>query len=134
MKYRSILLPMLALISVAGHAQEPEQVTRIFNHSLSNVAGKSMLAFVVAYPPGGKSQPHRHPDSAFVYAHVLTGAIRSQVDDQPAKLYRAGEDFFEPPGSHHRVSENASDCEAASLLAVFVVDSRDVPVTKTERK
>lgn len=130
MKSGSILLLLLALISVAGHAHEPEQVTRIFNHTLPDVAGKSMLAFVVTYPPGGKSQPHRHPDSAFVYAHVLTGAIRSQVDDQPAKVYRAGEGFVEPPGSHHRVSENASDSERASLLAVFVVDSKDVPGTK----
>jgi quercetin dioxygenase-like cupin family protein len=130
-KSRSIALLMLALTSVAGHAHEPEQVTRIFNHALPDVAGKSMLAFVVTYPPGGKSQPHRHPDSAFIYAHVLTGAIRSQVDDEPPKVYRAGEGFFEPPGSHHRVSENASDCERASLLAVFVVDSKDVPIAKS---
>ena len=38
----------------------------------------------------------------------------------PARLYRAGESFFEPPGSEHLVSENASATEPASLLAVFV--------------
>jgi hypothetical protein len=40
----------------------------------------------------------------------------------PAKVYKAGESFFEPPGSEHLVSENASATEPASLLAVFVAD------------
>ena len=39
-------------------------------------------------------------------------------------LYRLGSrrTFFEPPGSEHLVSENASATEPASLLAVFVTD------------
>ena len=50
-----------------------------------------------------------------------TGEIRSQISDgAPAKVYKAGEFFFEPPGSSHLVSENASATEPASLLAVFV--------------
>ncbi len=84
-----------------------------------------MVAVVVTYPPGGKSAPHHHAPSAFIYAYVLSGAIRSQVDDQPAKIYRAGEGFYESPGSHHLISENASNTEAASLLAVFVIDAKD---------
>lgn len=126
------LITAIGLSGTVANAHEPEQVTRVFNQALPNVEGKSLVAFVVSYPPGGKSQPHDHPGSAFIYAHVMSGAIRSQVDDQPVKVYRAGEAFFEPPGSHHRVSENASDREPASLLAVFVVDSKDIPVTKLE--
>jgi len=38
------------------------------------------------------------------------------------------------PGSHHRISENASDREPASLLAVFVVDSKDDPLTVPDQK
>jgi hypothetical protein len=34
----------------------------------------------------------------------------------------ANEGFFEPPGSEHLISENASATEPASLLAVFVAD------------
>ena len=77
---------------------------------------------------------HRHAPSAFIYAHVLSGAVRSQVDDEPAKVYRVGEDFYEVPGSHHRISENASDSDPASLLAVFVVDSKDTPLTTPDKK
>ena len=101
---------------------------------IPNIAGKSLIALVVSYPPGGKSPSHRHAGSAFIYAHVLSGAIRSQVDDAPAKVYRVGEGFYEVPGSHHRVSENASDREPASLLAVFIVDSEDHPLTIPDQK
>ncbi|WP_306426591.1 cupin domain-containing protein [Methylobacterium soli] len=84
---------------------------------------------MVTYPPSGKSLPHRHARSAFIYAHVLTGAVRSRVGDEPAEVYRAGESFFEEPAAHHRISENASDSEAASLLAVFIVGAGDKPLT-----
>jgi quercetin dioxygenase-like cupin family protein len=64
---------------------------------------------------------------------VLSGAIRSQVGDEPAEVYQAGEGFYEMPGSHHRISENASDKESASLLAVFVVDAKDDPLTTPDQ-
>ena len=64
---------------------------------------------------------------------MLSGAIRSQVDNDPAKVYQAGESFQEMPGSHHRISENASEKESASLLAVFVVDSKDDPLTAPDK-
>jgi len=124
----------IALGVSAGHAHELEQVNTVFEHSIPNIAGKSLIAIVVTYPPGAKSLSHRHAGSAFIYAHVLSGAIRSEVDDEPAKVYRVGEGFYEVPGSHHKVSENASDREPASLLAVFVVDSKDNPVTITDQK
>jgi len=93
-----------------------------------------MVAVVVTYPPGGKSTPHHHAGSAFIYAHVLSGAIRCQVDNDAAQVYRAGEGFYEVPGSHHRISENASDKDPASLLAIFVVDSTDKPLTIPDKE
>jgi quercetin dioxygenase-like cupin family protein len=74
-----------------------------------------------------------HAASAFIYAYVLSGAIRSQAGDDPAKVYHAGEGFYETPGAHHRISENASDKEPASMLAVFVVDSKDDPLTTPDK-
>jgi len=128
-----IAVPLLAAGAVLGAspslAQSGDQANVVFEHALPNVDGKRMVAVRVSYPPGGKSSAHRHAGSAFIYAYVLSGAIRSQVGDEPAKVYRAGEGFFETPGAHHRVSENASDKEPASLLAVFVVDSNDGPLT-----
>src|SRR5262245_32061893 len=127
--YFGLTLAALALAAPPGHAQNEEQVKPVFEHAIPNIAGKSLIAVVVSYPPGGKSPAHHHASSAFIYAYVLSGAIRSQVDDQPAKVYRTGEGFFEAAGSHHRISENASATDPASLLAVFVVDSNDKPLT-----
>jgi quercetin dioxygenase-like cupin family protein len=97
------------------------QVKPVLAEKLPNVPGKSMTAVVVTYAPGAKSGKHHHAGSVFAY--VLSGAIRSESSATgPAKVYKAGEGFFEPPGSEHLVSENASLTEPASLLAVFVAD------------
>jgi quercetin dioxygenase-like cupin family protein len=129
-----LVLTALALGISPALAQNAEQVKPVFNHVIPNIPGKSMIAAVVSYPPGGKSVAHHHAQSAFIYAYVLSGAIRSQVNDEPAKVYRVGEGFYEVPGSHHRISENASDKEPASLLAVFVVDSKDNKLTTRDQK
>jgi quercetin dioxygenase-like cupin family protein len=68
---------------------------------------------------------HRHPSSAFIYARVLEGAIRSKVNDAPERTYQAGESWTERPGDHHQVSQNASTTAPAKLLAIFVVDTSD---------
>lgn len=129
-----VVLTAISLGVLPALAQNAEQVKPIFEHVIPNIEGKSMVAVVVTYPPGGKSTAHHHAQSAFIYAYVLSGAIRSQVGDEPAKVYRVGEGFYEMPGSHHRISENASDKEPASLLAVFVVDSKDHPLTTPDQK
>jgi quercetin dioxygenase-like cupin family protein len=106
-----------------------ETVTVAADVPIPNLPGKRLVSHIVDYPPGGGSVPHRHARSAFVYAYVLSGQIRSQVDDGPARVYRPGETWFESPGAHHRVSENASDTEPARLLAVVIVDAADKHVT-----
>jgi quercetin dioxygenase-like cupin family protein len=129
-----LLLTAITFWVPPGLAQNVEQVKPVFEHIIPNAEGKSMVAVVVTYPPGAKSPAHHHARSAFIYAYVLSGAIRSQVGDEPAKVYKAGEGFYEMPGSHHRISENASDKDPASLLAVFVVDSKDNPLTTPDQK
>ena len=89
-----LALTAIALGVSPGLAQNVEQVKPVFEHVIPNVEGKSMVAVVVTYPPGGKSLAHHHAGSAFIYAYVLSGAIRSQVDDQPAKVYQVGEAFY----------------------------------------
>jgi quercetin dioxygenase-like cupin family protein len=105
------------------------KVTLVYDQELPNVPGKSVRGVLVEYAPGGNSPAHLHPPSAFIYATVLEGAIRSQVNDGPVVTYRAGESFSENPGDRHGVSANASNTEAARLLAVFVVDTVDTELT-----
>jgi quercetin dioxygenase-like cupin family protein len=125
---------ILTLAAALGSAKDQEQVKVVFQHAIPNVQGKSIVAVVVSYPPGGKSLAHHHAPSSFIYAYVLSGRIRSQVGDEPTKIYKVGESFYEEPGSHHAVSQNASDKDPASMLAIFVVDSKDKPLTTPDNK
>jgi len=102
---------------------EKSKVTLVFDRALPNVPGKSMKGVLVEYPPGGANPAHTHPQSAFIYATVLEGAIRSKVNEGPEQVYHAGESWAEVAGDHHVVSANASDTHPARLLAVFVVDA-----------
>ena len=77
------------------------KVSVVSDHELPNVPGKSMRAVLVEYAPGAGSPSHRHPTSAFIYARVLEGAIRSKVNDEPERIYQAGESWTEKPGDHH---------------------------------
>ena len=112
---------------------DKSKVTVVYEHVLPNVPGKSILGVLVEYAPGGSSPAHTHPNSAFIYAIVLEGAIRSQVNDGPAIVYAAGQSFSELPGDHHSISENISATKPARLLAVFVVDTGEANLTIPEK-
>ncbi|MGH6748490.1 MAG: cupin domain-containing protein [Methyloceanibacter sp.] len=118
------LIASVVLLTAAQSEAEPnteETIKLVASAKLPNVPGKSVSAVVVSYEPGGKSVKHHHAGSVLVY--VLSGEIRSENSATgPAKVYKAGESFFEPPGSEHLVSENASAAEPASLLAIFIAD------------
>ena len=105
------------------------KVTLVYHHELPNCPGKSIKGVLVEYGPGGYSPAHTHAKSAFIYATVLEGAIRSQVNDGPVTTYKAGESFSEMPGDRHAVSANASKTKPAKLLAVFVVDTNETELT-----
>jgi quercetin dioxygenase-like cupin family protein len=125
-------LAIIAILAAAGPAaaqQSGVTVTPAYRHEIPNLPGKSLVAVVVNYAPGAKSPPHRHAASAFIAAYVLSGAVRSQVDDEPVRVYRAGESWSERPGARHKVSENASTTEPAQLLATFVVDTSERTLT-----
>lgn len=125
-----LLLAAVSLLPFTGVAEEAKaspapKITKIFDRELPNVPGKSMRAVLVEYGPGAASPSHRHPSSAFIYATVLEGEIRSKVNDTPEHVYKAGESWTEVPGDHHTVSANASSTKPARLLAIFVVDTAD---------
>lgn len=72
----------------------------------------------VTYAPGAASAAHQHPGPTFGY--VVSGRIRWAIDGQPARVLAAGESFFEPLGSVHTTSANASDTEPARLSVVIL--------------
>lgn len=135
MKKPLVAFTVAVMLAPAAHAGPPPQssgekpVVRIVFNEPSNIPGKSVEAVAVSYPPGAKSAPHHHAKSAFIMAYVISGAIRSQVEGEPARVYHAGETWREAPGAHHTISENASATEPAELLAIFLIDTGDGPLT-----
>ena len=98
----SLLLSVLPFTGALAQ-EKAAKVTLVAEHELPNVPGKSLRAVLVEYEPGAGSPSHRHPASAFIYARVLEGAIRSKVNDAPERTYQAGESWTERPGDHHQV-------------------------------
>lgn len=118
-----VVLGAWGAVATSG-ADGPEigvEVKPVRIEKLADVPGKMLSAVTVNYAPGGKSGKHHHAGSVFVY--VLSGAIRSENSTTgPVTVYKAGESFFEPAGSEHLVSENASATKPASLLAIIIAD------------
>lgn len=131
MKIRSVVAAAALALPMAGvaGAQESETVTKNFEAAIPNIPGKSLVAVEVTYPPGAASPAHSHAKSSFIYAYVISGAIESKVNDEETRIYQAGESWSEAPGATHSVSQNASETEPAKLLAVFVLDTGDNPLT-----
>ena len=135
----ALIVCALTVTSIGGvgsviAADNKAKTTLVYEHALPNVPGKSIKSVLVEYNPGGTSSAHTHPKSAFIYATVLEGAIRSSVNNGPVVTYRKGESFSEMPGDLHSVSENASNTEPAKLLAVFVVDTDEKELTTPIKK
>jgi quercetin dioxygenase-like cupin family protein len=128
------LITAFAITASAHGSDDKSRVTLVYDQVLPNVPGKSVRGVLVEYAPGGFSPAHIHARSAFIYATVLEGAIRIQVNEGPVTTFRAGESFSEFPGDRHRVSENASTTEPARLLAVFVVDTEEMALTTPDEQ
>ena len=132
MKIRTVIAATCVALglSIAGAVSaQPETVTKNFEAAIPNIPGKSLIAVEVDYAPGVASPSHTHAKSAFIYAYVISGAIESKVNDGETRVYRAGESWSEQPGATHSISRNASKTEPAKLLAVFVLDTNDNPLT-----
>ena len=97
MRFKKLVTAMFAsvipcaMVVAADTPPSGETVAPQFQHAMPNIAGKTFTSAVVNFPPGARAAAHRH-GNAFVYAYVLSGSVRSQVDEGPAKTYRAGED------------------------------------------
>ena len=129
---RLFAAPLAALaltVSASAFAHETgapsEKVTVLQDQMLKNVPGKKALMIEVDYKPGQSSIAHKHEGTAMAY--VLSGSIISQVKGEKAITYKTGEYWYEPAGSEHLVSKNASATKPAKLL-VFMVLSPDEKV------
>lgn len=107
--------------SAASGAQSVERggADLVFKHDLPNLTMDDWEVTVstVDYAPGRVGKVHHH--AGFVLAYVLEGNVVTKISGQEERTYKPGEMFFEPPGSTHEVSRNASETQPAKLLALI---------------
>jgi quercetin dioxygenase-like cupin family protein len=126
--YRTIgAIAVLAAIGVGGMAlahHDGKGEVKVAQLSQRSIIEKldgndaSVTVVEVTFEPGQKDTPHRHAGPVFGY--VLEGEYEHAIDDNPVKIYKAGETFYEPTGCLHRVARNPSDKNKTRLLAVIL--------------
>ncbi|MBT9263446.1 cupin domain-containing protein [Pseudomonas sp. MG-9] len=127
MKALHLVAAVLALsVSAAALAHDPsEKVTVLQDQMLKNAPDKKAMMIEVDYQPGQSSIAHKHDGTAMAY--VLEGEVISQVKGEQPITYKKGQFWYEPAGSEHLVSKNASTTQPAKLL-VFMVLAPDEQV------
>ncbi|AOJ18882.1 MULTISPECIES: cupin domain-containing protein [Burkholderia cepacia complex] len=119
-------LVLAAALPAGAHAHDAgDNVHAIMQQAVPEAPGKLVVVATVDYAPGQASEAHKHLGS--VFAVVSKGEVLSQVNGGPLRRYRAGEGWYEPPGSRHQVSRNASATEPAQLV-VFGLTGEHQPL------
>ncbi|UVL97438.1 cupin domain-containing protein [Pseudomonas atacamensis] len=107
-------------LSASAMAHDPsEKITVLQEQLLKNAPGKKAMMIEVDYQPGQSSIAHKHEGTAMAY--VLDGEVISQVKGEQAITYKKGQFWYEPAGSEHLVSKNASSTKPAKLLVFMVM-------------
>ena len=123
-----------AAVTFAADHHEAVKVAQLSQRDIvEKLDGKAAKATVVevTFEPGQKNPPHHHTGPVFGY--VLEGEYEHALNDEPVKTYKAGETFYEPSGSVHRLARNPSGKTRTRLLAV-ILHSRDTKETTVPEK
>jgi len=126
----SLLLAAWAPPSI--EPQEAFQAKELLQKDLHAYGGGELVLSVgeITIAPGASGSRHRHPGPTFVY--VLGGAVEIELEGAPAKVYRAGETFYEDPHQLHISTKNGSKAEPARIL-VYHLSHKGEPLTLPER-
>ncbi|KAJ5152639.1 RmlC-like cupin domain-containing protein [Penicillium canariense] len=98
------------------------EINIVYQYKLVNCPGKSIVCVRVEFPPNASTPPHRH-GGASASAYVFSGTLLNKMNNDPMQVFKTGGTWFEAPGCHHRISDNASKTEPATLFATLVLDT-----------
>lgn len=101
-------------------------IVEIFRRDHPELADKEVLVKRIELKPGATDVPHVH--TGLITGYIESGTFEFQLKDEPLKTLKAGEIFFEPPGSHHMVARNP-DSSSKTVLIVFVVNPKGAPLS-----
>lgn len=110
-----VALPICAQ-QQAGAA--PVTRTALLTRTLPPGNFQDVQAAVVELAPSASAPRHRH--DVAVLAYVLEGTVENQFDGGSAETHKAGDSWWEAPGTVHDLARNASKIERARLLVVYI--------------
>jgi quercetin dioxygenase-like cupin family protein len=64
--------------------------------------------------PGARTDSHSHVGETFAY--IESGRILNQIGDEEARIYEAGDFFFEPANANHARFENPDPAVPAVVI------------------
>jgi quercetin dioxygenase-like cupin family protein len=129
----AIAVIVIAGVSATSHSRNisgqkpPDKVATLRAELLPKGDYRNAAIVTVEYAPGGETKKHRH--DVAIFAYVLEGSVESQLGNQELKTYKKGDTWYEPPGTIHAVSRNASSTQPAKLLVFAVGEEGKAPTT-----
>src|SRR5688572_26912958 len=115
MKYGMITL-LMATVALAA-PQAAVQRTVLQQNDLSIPGHEGILARA-EFPARGTTGKHTHPGDEISY--ILQGALRIEIEEQPAREFKAGDTFMIPAGKVHNAVNTASGTTA--VLATYIIE------------
>ena len=140
MKRASIFVLVGAAFGIGGmafaHRHEDGEKVKVLSATdiKEKLDGKEATATVVevTIEPGQSGLPHRHPGSAIGY--VVEGEYELGIDDQPTRVVKAGETFYEPAGCLHRVTKNPGKVKTRLIAVVLHPrDAKEIAVPESSK-
>jgi quercetin dioxygenase-like cupin family protein len=118
------------LMSAPGTAfaqpQAPAGTIPLLTQPLADLPGREVRMTLLDRVPGNSSVPHRHPGH-HTFGYVVEGTYELGVNNQPTRMLKAGDTFYEPPGALHSVSRNAGNSQLK--IVIFMVADSNNPST-----
>jgi quercetin dioxygenase-like cupin family protein len=119
----------LGAMNVAGsafaqaQAQAPAGTIPLLTQPLTDLPGREVRMTLLDRVPGNSSLPHRHPGH-HTFGYVVEGTYELGVNNEPTRMLKAGDTFYEPPGALHSVSRNAGTTQL-KIVVFMVADQRN---------
>jgi quercetin dioxygenase-like cupin family protein len=116
-----------------SHAQPAPmaRTTPLLTQVLPDLPGREVRITLLERGPGAASPPHRHPGH-HVFGYVIEGTYEFGLNNQPPRLLKAGDVFYEPPGALHSTSRNPSKDQNMKIVIFMVADQKN-PSTVVEK-
>lgn len=116
-----------AAAAAPDNGNQPVTITQILKRPHPDNPAQDVIVQRIDLIPGGSAPPHLHP--GMVTGYVISGVLEFQIEGGPLLTLKAGDTFFEPPGSKHLVARNPDPKQKTELVA-FVINPKDQPTAQ----